>query len=155
MKKIQLTRGKYAIVDNKYYKKISQLNWHYHSMGYACYHSRINKKYYMVLMHRLIMNTPQGMDTDHINGNGLDNRQSNLRICTHSQNHMNQRLSSKNTSGFKGVTWKKDSNKWKAYIKIYKKQIHLGHFKNKIDAAKAYNQKAVELFGEFAWLNKI
>ena len=150
MKKIKLSRGKYTIVDDEDFEWLNRWKWSYNSLGYA----RMGQNYKTILMHRLIMNTPHGMETDHINGNGLDNRRSNLRICTRSQNKMNTCLSSKNTSGYKGVCWNKNSKKWRAEIE-YKKSICLGYFDNKIDAAKAYNQKAKELFGEFAKLNKI
>ena len=103
-------------------------------------------------MHRQILHlTSPNILVDHINGNGLDNRRENLRICTHSQNCRNRRISSINKCGVKGVTKYKDQ--WKATIFINKKQCHLGYYDNKRDAGKAYDKKAKEVYGEFAYLN--
>ena len=145
---------KICIKCNKKFKPKSSQNTNYYC-GRICYFKDIKGKPKKLLMHRLIMNTPQGMDTDHINHNKLDNKRSNLRICTTSQNMMNTCLSSKNTSGFKGVFWDKRNKKWGAHIGYKKKTLYLGIFKNKINAAKAYNLKALELFKDFACLNKI
>lgn len=92
---------------------------------------------------------------DHINQKKNDNRWVNLRECTPSQNQANVGLPRNNTSGFKGVCWHKGSNKWMARIIIKRKSLHLGIFKSKGDAARAYNAKALELFGGFAQLNKV
>ena len=99
------------------------------------------------------MVTPKGMATDHINGDGLDNRKQNLRICTHAENLRNRRLGKNNTSGYKGVSWHKLHKLWYAHISHNKKLMSLGYFKDKEEAAKAYDRKAIELFGEFAKLN--
>lgn len=96
------------------------------------------------------MNFPRG-EVDHKNGNGLDNRKCNLRIATSSQNKANTKIRRDNTSGFKGVIWHKASNKWMARVA----DKYLGLFRSKYEAAKAYNQKAKEMFGEFARLNEI
>lgn len=106
-------------------------------------------------LHRLIMNAPNGMAVDHINGNIADNRKSNLRICVNSENLRNRGAQRNNTSGYKGVSWCKQSNKWRSSICLNKKRIYLGLFTNKLDAANAYNQAAIKYFGEFAFLNKI
>ena len=105
-------------------------------------------------MHRVILNTPMGMDTDHINGNGLDNRRCNLRICTHAENISNQRkYSNTMLSKFKGVSWDKSRNRWIVYIGVHPKRIFLGRFKTEIDAAIAYDNAARKYFGEFACTN--
>lgn len=107
-------------------------------------------------LHRLIMkvtNTKQQID--HINNDVLDNRKSNLRICNNFQNSTNKPKYKSNTSGYKCVSWSITSKKWRAYIVINDKQKHLGVFENKHDAAKAYNKAALDLFGEFAQLNKV
>lgn len=93
------------------------------------------------------------LDVDHINNNPLDNRKINLRICNRSQNLINRRLLGFNTSGFRGVS--KFRNKWQAYINYDRKRIHLGHFENKTDAAKAYNIAALKYHGEFVRLNNV
>lgn len=87
---------------------------------------------------------------DHQYGNGLNNHSDNLRLVTHQQNGMNAQRSSKNTSGFKGVSWNKALNKWRAYIGYNGKHIHLGYFDTKEEAHEAYCAKAIELFGDFA-----
>lgn len=84
-KEIPLTKGKSAIVDDDLYWSLSQIKWHY-SGGYAVYFEKKTRPRKAVRMHRLINNTPEGMDTDHINGNKLDNRRANLRTCSRSAN---------------------------------------------------------------------
>ncbi len=106
-------------------------------------------------MHRLLLCPPMEMQIDHVNGNKLDNRKSNLRTCTASENQHNQGLQINNTSGYKGVIWIVSRDLWRAQIKINSKQIYLGYFKNPNDAARAYNGAAIKLHGEFACLNKI
>lgn len=90
---------------------------------------------------------------DHANGNGLDNRRSNLREATHAQNSANSRLSRRSTSGLKGVTWYKRTSRWRAHITVGQQQRHLGYFDEAIEAAKAYDTAALEAFGEFAHIN--
>jgi len=154
MKRIKLTQGKYAIVDDEDFEWLNQWKWYYGCDDYAIraiyYPQRRN-----ICMHRLIINTPQGMETDHRNGNKLDNRRSNLRICTTAQNQMNRGAPSNNKSGYKGVYWSKQRKKWAVFIGFNSKLRIIGFFDNKIQAAKVYNQKAIELFGDFAFLNKI
>ena len=86
---------------------------------------------------------------------GLNNQKHNLRLVTRQQNMSNQKLSVKNTSGYKGVVWCKPLQKWQAHIKVNYKTKHLGYFTDVLDAARAYNQAASKLFGEFAQINKI
>jgi hypothetical protein len=107
----------------------------------------------MLSMHRMVVNAPKGLFVDHINHNGLDNRKANLRICTNLQNLRNKRPKTGCTSEYKGVHWCKGRNKFRANIYLNKKAIHLGYFHDEIAAAKAYDEKARELFGEFAYLN--
>lgn len=107
-------------------------------------------------IHRLIMKVNNSkLSVDHINGNGLDNRKENLRICSHKENLRNSRKPKNNTSGYKGVSWDKSRNRWKAYIIFDYKFKYLGRFKIKKDAALAYNKAAKDLFGEFAKLNDL
>lgn len=101
-------------------------------------------------LHRVIMDAPVGMDVDHINGNPLDNRRSNLRICTHKENSRNTKLAKNNTSGAIGVRWDKTKNKWLARIKVDYKDIHIGRFNNFKDAVKARKDAEIKYFGEFA-----
>lgn len=103
-----------------------------------------------VYMHRVIAQTPAEFDTDHIDGNGLNNRRSNLRYATKSQNMHNARKRKDNTSGFKGVCWHKSSGKWMARIRLGGKQHHIGSFSTVQAAHEAYSQMASRLHGEFA-----
>lgn len=149
MKEILLTQSKVAIVDDEDYDYLMQWSWCY-SGGYAnrYFHKKMKSK--SISMHRAIMKTPEGMETDHINHNKLDNRRRNLRICDRFQNRHNRPRQRNNTSGHKGVSWYKKSNKWRVQITFHGKKIHVGVFVNIEDAAKAYQNKAKELFGEFA-----
>ena len=102
------------------------------------------------------MNTPRGFDTDHINGNGLDNRKANLRICDHMKNMWNKKKSKDRSSIYKGVVCvKKCKNSWIACITHMKNKMYLGSFKTEIEAAMAYNVAAVKFYGEYARLNII
>lgn len=114
------------------------------------------KKY--ILMHRLIMNFPKGMEIDHINGNGLDNRRCNLRICTRTENGSHRRLSSLNTSGYHGVSYCKNEKRKKRWISVIRyggRKHTLGRFYTKDEAAIVYNESAKKHHGQFATLNKI
>ena len=151
MKEIPLTQGKYAIVDDSNYRKLIKHKWHLDNRGYARRYSLRGGE--VLLMHRVIMKTPRGKDTDHINRDKLDNRRDNLRICTRSQNKMNQLKQSNNTSGFKGVVLHKDAKKYQAQIIVDKKYIYLGLFNSLREAALVYNDAAKKYFGQYALLN--
>lgn len=157
-KLIPLTQGKYAIVDEMDYEWLSQWKWNYHKFGYAIRTQHIcitdNKQIKVgIRMHRLIMDAADGLDVDHINGDTIDNRRSNLRVCSRSENMMNQRKT-RGTSKYKGVYWNAERKKWMARLKIDKKTIFLGRFLSQEDAALAYNNAATQYFGEFARLNE-
>jgi hypothetical protein len=108
----------------------------------------------MVSMHRLILGIPPGACVDHKDGDGLNNRRINLRAATYSQNGINRGRPRNNTSGFKGVTRHSRTSKfWKAGIEINRKTVYLGRFQTAEEAARAYDSKAYEVFGEFAVLN--
>lgn len=139
MKKISLTKGKFAIVDNEDYERLKQYKWQYNNIGYASRDIVIDGKPKKLLMHRDIMNTPKGMDTDHINGERLDNRKINLRIVTHQKNMWNiKKMPNHNTSGHMGVSWQINRHKWQVGIKVSGKRIHIGNFLYIQDAIKAY-----------------
>lgn len=107
-----------------------------------------------VYLHRLILGAPVGQMVDHINGDGLDNRRFNLRLCSHAENARNCQLAKNNRSGFKGVC-KASRNRWTAQIRVNGQHVYLGHFDDPRVAAHAYNRAAVELHGEFARLNPL
>ena len=177
MKKIPLsTKGKpsnrgkfFALVDDELYNELSKFNWSISKNGYAQRRVKIGDKVSTVLMHRQIMELTFGdsICVDHINGNRLDNRKSNLRICSRTENNHNMRISKRNKSGAKGVfhltieyeTKKGISRKdyWRASIMVDRKNIFLGTFSynpNGLERAKkAYNDAAKKYYGEFAYLN--
>jgi len=155
---IKLTQGKVALVDDKDYEQLNQWKWHYDRYAIrAEYVGKIDgkEKNRKILMHRLIMDTPEGMHTDHINGNKLDNRRGNLRVCTNAQNQQNRKTVS-GKSKYKGVSWRGGGyNRWFAMIKVDREPKCLGYFDTEEQAAIAYNEAAQEYFGEFANLNCI
>ncbi len=158
MKKIQLTRGFEAIVDNIDFKRMNKYSWHYQpkrNTGYAIGLLRVNGKNSTRRMHRMILGAKAGEQIDHINGNGLDNRRINLRIATARDNAINRRTKPK--SGFKGVrlmyTSKKGREVYIATIGPRTKHIVIGYFSSSVKAAKAYNIEAKKLYGKFAVLN--
>lgn len=156
MKKIELDKGQFTLVDDEDFDELNKHRWfaHYHKNMDGYYVKRRCKKV-ILRMHRVIMNAPKKMQVDHKNHDTLDNRKQNLRLCSCSQNCMNTIKHKKFTSKHKGVYWLKDVKKWRVTIVIKRKRIHLGYFDNEEDGARAYNKKAKELFGEFALLNDV
>ena len=140
----------YAIIDKDDIDKVEHLKW---GIGWAGYVTATKPNGKKVQIHRIIIGTKRGMDIDHINGDRLDNRKSNLRFATRSQNAANSPERKTNTSGFKGVC--PIHEKWVAQINCLGNHYHLGYFDNRVDAAKAYNSAAREYFGEFAYQNPI
>lgn len=154
---VRLTKGMEAVIDAADAPLVSQFNW--------CARVKPNATSYAVarirgsdgassdvFMHRLIAEAPDWLDTDHRDGDGLNNRRANLRNATKSQNMHNARLRADNTSGFKGVCWNKRSGKWEARIRLHGKQNHLGMHATPEAAYEAYCQAANRLHGEFARL---
>jgi len=158
MKKILLSQGKYALVDDEDYEYLNQWNW--------CIMKGDKKTFYAfrkdysegtpkgILMHRTVMKTPDNEQVDHRDHNGLNNQKINLRNCTHKQNHGNQAPCLKKISKYKGVSCFEGRKKpWFAQITKEGKRFYKGSFEKEIDAAYVYDEMAKELFGEFAWLN--
>ena len=159
-RKIGLTKGEYAIVDAADYEELSKYKWHVAGNGKMLYAQRMarskcpGQRQYKVKMHRQIMNVPEGLFVDHINHNGLDNRRSNLRIVTKMQNNWNKRkLKTGCSSKYKGVSFFKRSGKWQARIVHNGKNIFIGQYDDEESAARAYDEKAKKLFGEYAATN--
>ncbi len=148
---IPLTRGLFAIVDAADYERVSRYKWCATGSGSRAYACRSHYGRHLS-MHRFIMNPPDGMVVDHIDGNRLNNRRSNLRICTIQQNIWNSRPKGK-SSRYKGVCRDRDKKKWVVYVRCNGHNWYMGRFEAEIDAARAYDRKAFELFGEYAWLN--
>jgi len=160
-KLIPLTQDKYAIVDAEDYEQLRQYKW-YAKKGYSTYYAGRGVRVYedgryegvkQKLMHRLITNAPAGMLVDHRNHNGLDNRRENMRVCTREQNSHNQRPYRGSSCGYKGVTLHKRDGVFEVNIRYKGNLNYIGRFKDADDAARAYDKKAKELFGEFAYLN--
>ena len=143
---ILLTHGKETIVDDEDFEYLNKYKWYINEHGYAV---RTVWKHGRVRIHREIMKTPKGMFTDHINGNKLDNRKCNLRTCNHSQNAANAKIYKTNKSNAKGVSWHKESKKWRATIMVSYHSIHLGLFNTVKDASFAYQNAAKNYFGTF------
>ena len=154
MKTIKLSKGaKFVIVDDEDYESLIDYKWCLNNKGYAVRAKRLPERG-IILMHRVIMNAQSGQMLDHRNRNRLDNRKINLRFCNKSQNSANAKLNIKNSSGFKGVC-RHTSGKWVAYVSRNSQQIYIGLFNSADQAAKAYNNSAKKLYGDFALLNKI
>jgi hypothetical protein len=158
MKEIPLTKGKVAIVDDDVYDYLMQWKWYYEGTGYAARRARsyeLNPGK-LIKMHRAIMNVDDSkIEIDHINGDKLDNRRSNLRKANRAQNTANRGPLITNTSGYKGVSFAKREQLYRAYITFNGKQRGLGYHKTKEEAALAYNQAASFYYGEFAKLNEV
>ena len=163
MKKIPLSRGRFALVDDEDYDWLMSWKWHLvvdrNNCAYAIRHTgTVNGERGIIRMHRLLMNTPSGMEVDHADGDGLNNQRNNLRNCSKAENQRNKKRQANNTSGFKGVVIDyenrlKRRKRIRAKIGYNGKVILLGRFSTVVDAAKAYDAKAKELYGEFARLN--
>jgi len=149
---IPLTQGRFAIVDAEDYNRLSRYDWFAMNSRQTCYAYRYSNGT-ILSMHREIMRAPKGLICDHKNHNGLDNRKCNLRLCTRKQNARNRQARTGCSSRYKGVYWSKRYKKWRARICFNGRRIHLGNFFDEKKAALAYDNKAVELFGEFAYLN--
>lgn len=154
MKTIPLTQGKVALVDDDLYPYLMTIRWYAEKNGNGFY-ARANVSGKKIRMHEAILEAPQGWGRDHVDGNGLNNQRSNLRLCKQSQNISNSRFRRNNTSGFKGVfkSPKGCINPWISIIKKSGKCIHLGTFETKESAAMAYDSAALRLFGPFARTN--
>lgn len=157
---VALQIGAYVVrIDKADLELVSRYSWR------VIRHPRTGKLYASatvgrarVMMHRLIAQTPDGLDTDHKDGDGLNNRRSNLRPATRSQNNVNRRKHSSHagkptTSRFKGVHWDSEKCKWRASIKVDGRQIRLGRFDDEIEAARAYDRALVAQWGEYAQVN--
>lgn len=152
-KEIRLTQGKFALVDDDDFERLNQFKWCTSSNGYAMRNVGHWPHQSPLFMHHDILSIKKGKQTDHINGNKLDNRKANLREATGFENHWNTKKHIDNTSGFKGVTWHKVARKWAVRIQQYGKPMYLGLFTTAEEAAHAYDKRARELFGEYARTN--
>ena len=153
MKTIPLPCGKQVLVDDEDYDRLSQYPWWSSGKGYARRTERNAAGRTTFYMHRELMQCPARLQVDHVNGDGLDNRKENLRVCTRSQNGGHILAASRALSGFRGVWWKKDKRRWQAEIMVNRQRVYLGRFGTSEEAAKAYDAAAIRLRGPFATLN--
>lgn len=155
MVQVPLTQNKFAIVDDEDAERVLQRKWHYHRKKcggeYAKHSYRKNGKIIDVLMHRFILDAPPGVEIDHKNNNGLDNRRENLRLATSAENKRNRGIQRHNKSGYKGVQL--EYGRWSAIIWVDGVRIRIGTFDTKEEAARAYDKGARLWHGEFAKLN--
>lgn len=152
---ISLSQGYVALVDESAACLVEGRPWHIEKKKGGLLYAISRHKRAIVWMHRLILGVPDGVLVDHRDGNGLNNRRSNLRPATKTQNAQNSRPSLGFTSRFKGVGWYRGRNRscWRARIRVDGTQIHLGIFDSEEEAARCYDAAALRLFGEFARLN--
>ena len=166
MVEIPLSQGKIALIDDDDAARVLQYKWHAYQVkingkSYGWYaRTTINGK--QVHLHRFIMEPPDGTEVDHADGDGLNCRRYNMRVCTHAQNLANQKTQSfpGKYSQYRGVTRPKDrlhqaQGTWWATIKVHGKRVYLGHYDTEIEAAQAYNVAAAKFFGEYARPNVI
>lgn len=154
---VRLTQGQETRIDLADWDKVKALRWHTltskSSGPYAVHHIRRNGKLTAVLLHVLIAGDSELADVDHEDADGLNNRRYNLRPCTRTQNQANARLSKRNTSGFKGVSWHKGKRRFCAQIRLQGRLCHLGAFETAEEASHAYDAAALSAYGSFARLN--
>lgn len=166
-KAIALTKGQYTLVDADDYDLLMQWNWHVNNgyKGSKFYANRAlyaptltgGRKSVAIRMHNVVITPKEGFEVDHIDGNTLNNKKNNLRLCIHRHNMRNlpKPRNGKTSSPYKGVSWHKDHECWQAMIKMDYKQKWLGNYADPKEAAAAYNEAAIKQFGEFANLNDL
>ncbi len=161
MKRIQLTQGKYAKVDDRDFEKLNKYKWfaRFSPHTRTFYATRSQKKGEkgpkQIQMHNEVMKCPKGKRVDHRWGETLDNRRSQLRICTKNENSLNRGLNRNSPTGFKGVSFSRTGKRFRARIQVNKKPYCVGTFHTAEEAARAYNRAAKKLHKQFARLNKV
>lgn len=158
MKLVSIHGGYFAQVDDEDFEWVSAIRWHI-MRGRKTVYAATNVRregggYRTVAMHRMINRTPQGLHTDHIDGNGLNNTRANLRTATRTQNGQNRSPNNGAVSAFKGVHWNRRKGRWVASIRVNKKSVYLGMHRSEVEAAAAYSRAAEQYFGEFARINE-
>ncbi len=150
---VSLTRGREAVIDAEDASLVAGRNWYVMEQSHSAYAARrevgCDGKWRTVYMHREIMGVTTSPTIDHRDGDGLNNRRKNLRAATASENQRNQRLSSANTSGFKGVSWDRSKSRWRANIKVNGKLRFLGSFRDIESAVVAYASASAAMHKEF------
>jgi hypothetical protein len=157
MKRIPLTKGQFAIVDDKDFEWLGQWNWYAQNVGSSFYAARRERRSEsrtrrgLLYMHRAILFPDKGMLVDHVNHNTLDNRRGNLRICSHVGNARNRRPSTGSLT--KCVRQHPETKRWRAEITVQDIGIHIGFYRKRREALRAYDAAASVVFGEFAFKN--
>lgn len=156
MKRIPLTQGKEALVDDVDYAYLMQWKWYFSNRGYAVRNTRGSQRTTLA-MHTVVAKRKglPGREVDHQDRNRLNNKRSNLREARRQQNLANSGPRRYGTSGYRGVTWRAQSQRYQARIMVDRKAINLGHHDTALKAAKAYNKAASKYFGEFAFQNPV
>lgn len=150
---IPLTQGYEAIIDAADVGLVEQWNWYALVAPHTVYAIRRDADTRRtVYLHRALLNAPASLEVDHVSCDGLDNRRTNIRLATASQNQHNKRIHQKNASGFKGVSWHASTKKWRARICLNKKSMHLGVFPSADLAHQCYAAACAELHGDFGRL---
>lgn len=148
MRQISLSQGKFALVDDEDFDRVSQYKWYFND-GYAMRYEKGKR----IRMHRFILDAPDGVEVDHRNRNKLDQRRENLRLCTGIENKRNLGIRKDNTSGYKNVYLDRSTGHWRSAIYVNGKPIHFGSFKEKRHAAMAHAMFVKDFHGEFATSN--
>lgn len=146
--RVPLTRGFVAIIDAEDVERVAGRNWSAAIRANGRVYAMRVEREKAILLHRFLISPPAGMDIDHANGDALDNRKSNLRVATRSENNANARLRKDNAAGFKGVICK--GRKWRAEIAYYGTRCYIGAFNSPEEAHSAYVAASKELYGEFS-----
>ena len=149
---VPLTQGREAIIDVADVPLVEGFNWFASVRKNTVYAQRIDRsshKRRAVYMHRALMCEPSGLHIDHIDGDGLNNCRHNIRVATSAQNSQNKRLAVCNTSGMKGVSREKTTDKWRAQIVVHGKHVSIGRFATPEAAHDAYCKASARLHGEF------
>jgi hypothetical protein len=153
---IKLNNSNNPVLLSEEDKELLKFGWYLDTRGYI---ERSNGKHSKKRLHREVMERMLGtslnskQQVDHINGDRLDNRRENLRLATSSQNNMNSKISTRNNSGYKGVSFHKRTGKWRVVICAEGKRTEVGLFSDLVEAAQAYDKAAISIHGEFARLN--
>lgn len=156
MKEIELSRGMKSVIDDDDFERVSKFKWYARTNNGSKFYAAASipgtksKKMYL---HRFIMDAPKGLQVDHINGDTLDNRKENLRICTIQENLRNK----KGKREYKGAIYagkgRNLKKPWSARISFEGRNLYLGHYETAEEAARAYDEAAKKYYGEFAKLN--
>lgn len=157
MGEIRLSNGMVAKVDDADLEWLSRWNWHSMGEGRKRYAGRLERRgsgvRVFISMHRALMGFPEGKQVDHINGDSLDNRRGNLRICDHFGQHRNARKSARGRSPYRGVAWMKNMGRWQVRITVTGKKLFLGYTATDEEGARIYDEAARKHHGEFACVN--